>query len=255
LEFDETTLGLSVGVPLNWLKGNYSTVFNPSIGFNTYKMTNLFIGKKDILNSFRPQLPNATFSAFDYGFDFSILRRKAYQNLNSRLGFALKAKVNSTIDGSDANKTYLLSQLFLPGIGKNHSLNINVGYQKEALKNIYQFEDQFMYVRGYALPINDEIKSLSLNYQLPLFYPDFGVLGITYFKRIRANVFYDYSESMNVRNNDLTVLSSMGYEFIFDNNYFNVIPLSVGVRTSYVIDPKKPSTRKPVNGFFFQVGF
>lgn len=246
LNFDETSFGLDLGVPLSYLRGNYATSFYPKVGFNMYNMSNLQAEGRYYLND--------NISAIDYGFKFSLLKRTAYQNLGTRLGLSVDLKMNATIDGSDANKTFFNTHVYLPGIGKNDYIDISGGYQKEPLKNKYQFEDVFVYTRGFMMPINDEIKSLSFNYNFPLCYPDFGIAGITYFKRIRANVFYDYAE-VNKKEN-ITVLKSGGLELIFDNNYFNLAPISVGFRTAIVSLPGFLGNTPALSlGVFAQIGF
>ena len=84
---------------------------------------------------------------------------------------------------------------------------------------------------------------MSANYGLPLLYPDFGFLGIAYFKRIRANLFYDYGVGEISRLALKTKYNSVGGELIFDNTYFNLLPLSVGVRASYLLQ-NDPASNK-----------
>ncbi len=47
--------------------------------------------------------------------------------------------------------------------------------------------------RGYNNIFPTEIDFLSVDYVLPLLYPDFNVASLLYLKRIRAGLFYDYA--------------------------------------------------------------
>jgi hypothetical protein len=69
-----------------------------------------------------------------------------------------------------------------------------------------------------------------------LLYPDKGFAGITYFKRVRANIFYDYGVGENIKLNKSTVYNSAGVEFIFDNTILNLIPMSLGIRKSFLLN-------------------
>jgi len=71
---------------------------------------------------------------------------------------------------------------------------------------------------------------------LPLAYPDWGFGGLTYFKRIKANVFYDYSLAQINLTNTQTVASSSGFELLFDTILLNTLPLTFGIRSAYKIN-------------------
>ena len=87
------------------------------------------------------------------------------------------------------------------------------------LKNEYQFSDGFEYPRGFGGIANDEFLKLSADYQLPLAYPDWGFWGITYFKRISANLFFDYGQRKIDFADFTDNHNSIGIELIFDNNF------------------------------------
>ncbi|MFK7982133.1 MAG: hypothetical protein AB8G86_19290 [Saprospiraceae bacterium] len=92
----------------------------------------------------------------------------------------------------------------------------------------------FFYSRGYENAPNDETYRIAFNYALPLAYPDWGFGGLTYFKRIRANLFYDMG-SVKI-NGETSNLNSYGAELIFDNTFLNLMPISIGLRQSFLLD-------------------
>jgi hypothetical protein len=141
--------------------------------------------------------------------------------------------------GSDrpGERVLLRNSVYVPGIFKTHGIRLDADIQWEQAENLYQFPDIFRYARGYAAPLNDRAYRLGVNYQLPLLYPDFGILGITYFKRIRLNGFYDYSQyRIDAFDADLRE-QSVGGQLFFDNVWLNTQDLTVGVELAYRLDP------------------
>lgn len=248
LHFSETKIGAKISIPESWQKGNFLTTFVPYTGINYYFLSGL--------STETSQLPDRNFAAYSLGGVFSSVKRQAYQNVGPRLGFSLLGQSTRTLGSATPNdKTFSRLSLYLPGIGKNHAMEVKLGYQTEPLANLYQFADAYEYPRGYVTPINDTFLSVSANYGLPLMYPDFGFLGIAYFKRIRANLFYDYGVGEISRLNRKTTYNSVGGELIFDNTYFNLLALSVGVRASYLLQDDPASNRKANLGIFLSTEF
>ncbi|WP_028523167.1 hypothetical protein [Runella limosa] len=233
-QFNELDLSVQVAIPLRWLKGNFSTSLMPYVTLTQRNLTNFNIDNV-------ASRPDNSFLSSNVGLTFSTVRRRAYQNVGPRLGFALQLASISTLNGDDNAKTVASSAVYLPGIGKNHAIQVRGAFQKELLRNSYQFSDTFVYPRGYNAPANDQVTSLAVNYGLPLFYPDAGLFGITYFKRVRANLFYDYAMTERLAAKTKTTYRSAGAELIFDNTFLNILPLSIGLRNSFLLD------KDPVN--------
>ena len=183
---------------------------------------------------------SANYSTVTGGLSFSVLRRTALQNIAPRLGLSISALLNENLTESANQKFVGVGRIFLPGIGRNHSFRLTGAYQYEPLSNMFQELDNFQYSRGYLLPLNDDFMRFSIDYGIPLMYPDWGFGGIAYFKRIRANAFYDYGKASIDQLDRNDTYSSVGLEIIFDNVFFNVLPASVGFRASYLLntDPR-----------------
>ena len=65
---------------------------------------------------------------------------------------------------------------------------------------------------------------------------DFGFANIVYLQRLRGNLFYDYTR---VYSNDKTAsanLRSVGGELFFDTKWWNQLPVSIGIRYSYLLN-------------------
>ena len=82
---------------------------------------------------------------------------------------------------------------------------------------------------------------MSVNYDLPLIYPDLRVGSILYLKRIRANLFYDYGQGWNT--GIKTIYRSAGAA-LFGNFHFLrfVAPVDLGLRLIYIPEMDKWST-------------
>ncbi len=81
---------------------------------------------------------------------------------------------------------------------------------------------------------------LAANYHLPLVYPDWGFGNLIYFLRIRANLFYDYTNAQDFYTNGddfNAVFRSFGTEIYFDTKWWNQLPISFGIRYSRLLDP------------------
>ena len=94
----------------------------------------------------------------------------------------------------------------------------------------------------------------SLNYQFPICYPDGGIRGIIYFKRIRLNAGFDiaqYQKSYFYKDIGLKYqwhrLNSWGGDIIFD---VNILSQPASATTALKLSFYRPSE----GGFFFAAG-
>lgn len=243
-EFNQTSFGAGLSIPLTWQHGNYTTGLTISSDLVNYHVDDNFATTSSAFN----------FSSYEAQLSFYNVRRKAYQNLQSRFGqylFMYYGKTLNTIDGERFNTQ---AGFYLPGIAYNHGILIEYEYQNELLINPFQYPDYFNYARGYGYVPNDELARFSVNYQMPLLYPDWGFFNFAYFKRVKVNFFYDVAESVvNIVNYSLTQ-ESYGAELTFENVMLNVLPVSFTFRQSLLPDAfdGDPSSNFE---FFFQVSF
>jgi hypothetical protein len=247
-KFKETSLGAEIAVPLSWIKGDYATRLRPKIGLYNRQLNDVVADANVITDD--------NFLDFQAGLQFSSIRRTAFQNVGPRLGVALGINYANAFNASNSNKISSRANLFLPGIGKNHSIELSGSFQKEKLNNPYQYIDLFEYARGYGAPINDEFRLFTADYRLPLLYPDFGVNGLFFLKRIRTNLFYDYGIGENNTLNKSTTYNSTGAEIIFDVNLLNIAPVSIGPRITRLLteDPRIPGKKMDI-GLYVGIGF
>lgn len=222
LNFKEQEAHAGIRIPLESVKNNYS--------FNT-DLSAFWRGVQPFQQVGVGSYYNDPFGLYELSGSFSALRRRAYQNLQSRMGVSFSGTYSKSFTEGVAGLYRFGGTVYLPGVGPNHGIRISGSRQFESLENTYQFPDNFSTARGWAVGGLEQANRLAFNYQLPLLYPDFGLPGITYIRRIRANLFYDLAETSNsaVQTN----VVSAGVEILADQVAFNILNLPIGVRMGY----------------------
>jgi len=219
-------------LPFDVSKGLYTSNLRL---YSNYSFTTIrFIENENV------QTTDFNLKSVDAGLSFLNRRKKARQNIFAKNSQYLNLVYNGSIDENDASQLFLDSELTFPGLSDNHNIVFQASYQNEDFENDYRFSDNFMYSRGYNRPTYDYIYKIGSNYHLPLVYPDWGLWGIIYFYRMRANAFFDYSRAhrVNLETNTESVLlyNSAGAELIFDTRLFNLYSMSFGFRYSYLLN-------------------
>lgn len=229
--FRSDGLSLGAAIPLNWVLGNYNLGINPQLRLQHLKLYGNESGIKENYNFAHAAL------------DFSYLRRRATQNLAPQWGVSTNLNYSRNATELSEERFQVESRLYLPGLFANHSLQLSGGFRRELQENFYQHIDFFNYARGFEAPFSDEYQRLSIDYKLPLLYPDWGFGGINYFKRLRANFFFDYGKQILYAFDYEDEFQSTGLEFFIDNVFMNTFPISIGLRASYILteDPANPS--------------
>ena len=142
------------------------------------------------------------------------------------------------------------TSLYLPGVWPTHSLNIKALYSAQDFDKSevssakmtlpYTYTSTLWSARGINPLWYSSKLVVRSQYDFPLLYPNFGVGNAIYFKRIRANVFYDVmgysltevSESVGYKDDKALVpnhfFASYGASLFLDNTYFNVVGLTLG---------------------------
>ncbi|MDO6802209.1 hypothetical protein Q4595_07085 [Wenyingzhuangia sp. 1_MG-2023] len=244
--FQEVSIFPNITLPFAQVHGNYSNSVAMNIGYEYNKRFN---------NSFQELETSQISSIEDIGYNlfrsqlgFSSQRRTALQHINTHAGFYTVTEYNRGLSTSLEGYFFgTLNRLYLPGLFKTHNSFVTFAYQK----NEIQQSDSFMYARGFKDVLAKEVDKLSFTYQLPLAYPDFGVFGITYFKRIRANLFADFT-NVQLFDNSKTKQNSVGFEIMFDNTFFNIkaAQIGLGYRGSYLLTTDfQAINKKFVSGF------
>lgn len=227
-QWKEHAFGAGVRLPINITHGNYPSSITLSSNYKHYIV--------DYLDDITDQARNENFGSMDLNFNFQRAQTKALQNIFPRWAQTLEVNYQQTI-GENENEGEIFtvnSSLFFPGLVRNHSMFLTGGFQKEDILDAYRFEDVFTNARGYGSGPFERIYRVSANYSLPLWYPDFAVGSLAYFKRVRGNIFYDFSEGRLLDAD--TRLRSYGLELITDFRLIRLVDVGAGIRLGRKID-------------------
>ena len=119
-----------------------------------------------------------------------------------------------------------------PGLFRHHSLSLEAAYEDQDPGN-YRFESEVLFPRGYDYAFHRRLWRLSVDYALPLAYPDFSVGAVAFLKRVWVNLFGDLGiasdPGLGTRRYD-----SAGIDILFDACFFRTpVTVNFGVRTAY----------------------
>jgi hypothetical protein len=227
--FREMTFSALVSIPWNFSFGKFSRYLRPAIG-----TTLIDVGH---LASTPENFTSGLILSMDYKISFSQYFRSAGKDIYPRWGQNLTFTYRHTPLPSNSMGSILAAgiNLYFPGIFLHHGLWIYGGYQdrNDPSSGSYRYSNLIPYPRGYSGEVDESLLSLSFNYALPLFYPDWSLGSLFYFKRFKLNVFYDFAEGFNTGENNL--YQSLGAELTADMHILRFIyPFELGVRTIFL---------------------
>jgi hypothetical protein len=113
--------------------------------------------------------------------------------------WGLSARVSHTLNPTNRDFRTLWSAslgVWLPGVVPPHSLRVRGAWQQAAGGDDAQFMFRMkdVFPRGALYNFaSRRWMSGSMDYQLPVWYPEGGIPGVLYFKRVRVNLFGDYA--------------------------------------------------------------
>jgi hypothetical protein len=142
------------------------------------------------------------------------------------------------------NEVSFLSAFYLPGLFPNNSIRIRYEAEKQSSVK-FLYGNIISLPRGYKNMISKDIRMISVDYFLPLAYPDINIPGFLFIKRIRTGLFYDsavgnknyiYKKEPDkwVVHNKRENFNSGGFELLADFNFLSVpYTISSGVRSTW----------------------
>jgi hypothetical protein len=187
--WNEFNLYVGLRLPLNWIHNSWIRSFQPAIGMN-YK--NL---KMD--ESVPAEFDHDQIIAVNYSLTTSNTAKTSQRDIYPCWGQKLQLNYCNTPfdDGSNSIFAGQLTMNF-PGIGRHHSLRLYGAYQKKNV-TFYSFSDFIIFPKGYTSISRDKIYSFSVMYSMPLFYPEWQIKHLLYFKRFKTSFFYDFAKSQD----------------------------------------------------------
>ena len=182
-----------------------------------------------------------------------ISRRDIY----SKWGQQIELQSFETPFGGDF-KGRLLSAfgvLYFPGFTKHHSFWTYGAWQHtefEQVRQNYVFRNQVPTPRGHSVGRFQNFYSASVNYTLPLWYPDIAVGPLLNIQRLRANLFFDYGLGESPLFQSTQEYTSAGIEARVDINILRFLPqFDIGVRYSKGLNPSTSEVEVLIGTFNF----
>jgi hypothetical protein len=175
----------TVYLPLLFSSGRFTEYLRPSLSTN-YKNDYIYV-KQD--------------GAYDYGqtiisprLYFANYHNSAIRDIYPRWAQIIDliysfAPFDKKIYGSAIS---LMTSFYFPGFLPNNGIKIGFQKEKQVLEK-YFYGSNVSLPRGYKNIFPKDIQLLSVDYVLPLAYPDFNLASLLYLKRIRTGLFYDYA--------------------------------------------------------------
>lgn len=251
LSWYETEVEAGLSLPINFTNGKNFARFNVSNSVSVIHKEgymNPGEGPNNVL-----LLPvsqgNGNIVANNFSISFSRLWRQSKRDINSRFGQYFSLRPSWTLGNNfDGAIITLRTGFFFPGFIKHHSLFIKGGVQYQKLtfeENLYRFRNRIEFPRGFQASSFNTYYYGSINYALPLLYPDLAIGPLAYIQRIKANVFADFgSGSRTIKGSGIQLgpenihYRSAGMEITVDFNVFRLpFPIDAGVRFNFMNDP------------------
>ncbi len=205
-----------------------------------------------------------------FSFNASRLLKQSRRDIYSKWGQTVSVDAFNTPYGGDfaGNQFTFYTQMFFPGFAKHHSIWGYWGYQNTQISQItvasggktlvysneYFFRNELPLPRGQSVARYQDFYSMSVNYALPLWYPDIAIGPLLNLQRLRANLFTDYGYGRSVFNGTLynQAYTTIGGELKVDLNVMRFLPqFNVGVRYSYGITPSVTRFEVLIGAFNF----
>ncbi|MCF8307772.1 MAG: hypothetical protein K9I68_02050 [Bacteroidales bacterium] len=162
---------------------------------------------------------------------FSNLRRQSHRDLFPGFGQILDLHFFHSWLPSSSNGNIFSAEGwgYFPGFAKNHHLRVYSGYEYNS-KPDQALTGYVNHPRGSRILHYQDIWSTRVNYSFPLFYPEWNVGKLMYFKRFHANLFMDMAQ-VDVQQFDDFVWTT-GIEIFAETHFLRLItPATIGLRT------------------------
>lgn len=230
------SVGLSATLPLYFQRGYHTRQLSVSTGWN---YSNGMVANLDKIEWSGGNISNIQRIGFrrglhklSFGLGYSDQVRMAHRDIAPRWGYTLSTSY--TFNPANTHFSDLISffgQAYLPGFAAHNSLKVAATYQTSV--GGYKFPSGYaplsyrstrLIPRGYSSAdiVSNDYTAVSVDYQLPVWYPEGGIGSVLYFKRIRLNVGGDYAQFRDVGRGGMAWrrIWAVGGDIIFDINAF-----------------------------------
>ncbi len=236
ITWNEWNGGAGLKLPLNFSGGKQYRYLTTSASYN--------IRGRQFTGMSKAAYSNDTYNTIESRLSYTGQQQQAVQQIYPHWAQTLLVQYRTLASSKKAYQLLLSGSLYLPGFTASHSLVLSAAYQTADTLANYRFSNNFPFSRGYDL-IEDRVYpntiKLGINYHFPIVYPDWGIGNIVYLRRVRANLFFDYTQ---LRTNNVELykpaydFKSAGAEIYADTRWWNQQNITVGIRYSRLLDTK-----------------
>ena len=243
-----TNIDARAYIPFNLTRSRWITGITPQVRL-LYDNRYIYLPEKNSYQSGMYRL--------NYSFLFYRYQKTSLRDLAPRLGImAQSSYLYAPWNEQFGNIYFLYARAYLPGVARHHSLRIAGAWQHETPTH-YLLGSMLSFPRGYIREeygATEKLKLATLDYSLPLCYPDWNVGFLFYLKRLHANLFCDVAQNNYRTRRSVWVkdeLYSVGVDLFADVNILRInFPFNIGIRTAYV-----PETGNYRQTLMFSVDF
>jgi hypothetical protein len=241
----------AVSLPLSFSTGRFSEYLNLSVT-SDFRNEYIYLRQEGI---------------YDYGqniisgrFYFSNYHKSAIRDIYPRWAQTVDFNYSSAPFDKNIYGTSVTfkTSLYFPGLFPNHGIKFRYEKEKQVTVMGIFMGNRVSLPRGYNTIFPKEIDLFTVDYALPLAYPDFNIASFFYLKRIRSGLFYDYASGpgnslYNITaeglvplsdNSDKVSFRSFGLELLADFHVFRIpYAISGGVQAAWKNLNERPSFR------------
>lgn len=268
----EKRIKLGLKLPLRWTARGYDTRISANVNYqfialsapealvDLNKEAEILVGSSQGINNLKPfvttPFQDDHLHTLHTQIIFQYAKRTAIQELGPDFGISAQLQNRTGMGQKLKGGSWRLGAgLHLPGLMKTHAALFQVNYQKENYLDNYKFPNTFFNPRGYGNQIGDRWLKYSIDYKMPLWYPDMAIGPLAFLQRVSTHFFYDSAKiSLREPFNQNNLIRSAGVELILDVRLIRLLDVKAGVRYSYTLDPEWTTNQKNHQFDFFVLG-
>ena len=223
---------LGLVLPLNVSKGFWLTRLQLA--------TNIVYNQRFYQGVYKDSFDSRGFAYINPSFLFTNQTQIAKKQIYPSWAQAVFFLYDQTVTTFPSHQLLGTGSFYFPGLSSTHSFVLDAAFQQRDSLNHVRFSNNFPFSRGYTAENFYQIYRLGGNYHFPIVYPDWGFANMLYFLRLRANLFYDYTQVRDYYRNGApfnALYRSFGTEIYLDTKWWNQLQISFGIRYSRLIDP------------------
>jgi hypothetical protein len=235
--WNETQGYAGLQLPLNFTSGKFYRFLTVSGTYNVNRVQYTGLAEK--------LFASRTVQYYQLRLNYTSQVQQTRQQIYPHFAESISFQYKNAFSGRSAQQWLISGAICLPGIATNHSIVVTGAVQGRDTLGQYFFSNGFPFSRGYTAVDFPRMLKWGVNYHLPLLYPEWGAAQVVYLLRIRANLFFDYTEGKSMRTGLRYPFGTAGVETWFDTRWWNQQPVSLGFRYSRLLDKEFFGTTQP----------